>query len=746
MTTKDPRRLPADVTRRGVMIGAAGLSFGVITGLVSVSTIGSSTPAATSATLNPWVTIAADGTITIMSPASEMGQGSKTSLPLILAEEMDADWDKVQIVPAPPNDAIYGNPGLLGEMFTAGSTAVRAYFSELRQFGAQVRLVLLDNAARRLGVPVSELKTEPGVVVHSKSKRKLGYGDIATFLVLPAAAPAIKPEDLKTPSEFRLIGKDVMRFELPTKVNGAARYSIDVEVPDMVYGVMIYPPTLGSEIQHFSDDKAKRMTDVVGIYRLPIGVGIVAKTPWAASAARNAVEITWKKPSKTANFASEKALEQYAKIARGEVEHKSSLWDKAGDGVDSLNSAATLIDGEFRCDYAYHAQMEPLNAVASVSSDGKFVDLWCGTQSQTMAVTAAADTLGIKPENVGFHEMLLGGGFGRRGPRDEDFILPALLLSKQVNLPVKVMWSREDDIHNGRFRPMSAHYLQAGFDSAGVLKTWHHRVATDNVGISQDPVRYYGPWKENDMISLPGTEIITYSIPNRLAEHFALDSGIRVSPLRGIGFTANKFATEAFMDELARRRGIDPLAFRLSILNESPRAYKVVETVAAMAQWGRKRDGRGLGLAYIDYSGTQVAGVAEISVDRKSGQIKVHQFWVAIDAGIAVQPDNIAAQVEGSVIFGMGVALTEQITVVEGEVQQSNFYDYTVMRMSDMPEIQVNVLSTDNKPTGVGQMGTPLVAPAISNAVAGLLGVRLNHTPMLPQRVLAALRGEPPRQ
>jgi len=357
-----------------------------------------------------------------------------------------------------------------------------------------------------------------------------------------------------------------------------------------------------------------------------------------------------------------------------------------------------------------------------------------------MAVTAAATTLGIKPENVRFHEMLLGGGFGRRGPRDQDFILAALFLSKETKLPVKVMWTREDDIHNGRLRPMSAHYLQAGFDAAGALNTWHHRVATDNVGIFQDPVRYYGPWQQRDMISLAGTELTTYSIPNRLAEHFAVDSGIRVSALRGIGFTANKFATEAFMDELARKRGIDPLAFRLSILKDSPRAYKVVETVAAMAQWSRKRDGRGLGLAYIDYSGSQVAGAAEISVDRKSGLIKVHDFWVAIDPGIAVQPDNIVAQVEGSVVYGMGLALTEQITVRQGEVQESNFYDYRVMRMADTPEIHVKVLSTNNKPTGAGQMATPLVAPAISNAVADLLGIRLNHTPMLSERVLAALK------
>jgi isoquinoline 1-oxidoreductase beta subunit len=742
MTIHSLSRLPKSVNRREVMIGAAGLSFGVASGLVSPCDVEFSTTAnaAESATLNPWVTISADGTISIMSPASEMGQGSKTSLPLIVAEEMDAAWDKVRIVAAPPSDAIYGNPGFLGMMYTAGSTAVMGYFTELRQFGAQVRQVLLDNAAQRLGVPVSELKTEPSVVVHSKTNRRLSYGDLAAFLVVPATPPAVAPEDLKKPADFRLIGKDVMRFELPAKVNGTARYSIDVDVPGMVYGAMIYPPTADSTLQSFSEDKAKGMPDLVGIYRLPIGVGVVARTPWAASAAKNAVEITWQKSSKTSTFDSEKALEQYAKIARGEIDHKAALWDKVGDGVDSLKASATVIDGEFRCDYAYHAQMEPLNAVAAVASDGQSVDLWCGTQSQTMAVAAAATTLGIKHENVQFHEMLLGGAFGRRGPRDQDFILGALLLSKETRLPVKVMWTREDDIHNGRLRPMSAHYLQAGFDATGTLTTWHHRVATDNVGIFQDPVRYYGPWGERDMISLAGTELTTYSIPNRLAEHFALDTGIRVSALRGIGFTANKFATEAFMDELARKRGIDPVAFRLSILKDSPRARKVVETVADLAQWGRKRNERGLGLAYIDYSGTQIAGVAEISVDGKSGQIRVHDFWVAIDPGIAVQPDNIVAQVEGSVIYGMGLSLTEQVTVRDGEIQESNFYDYRVMRMSDTPEIHVKVLSTDNKPTGAGQMATPLVAPAISNAVADLLGVRLNHTPMLPERVLATLK------
>jgi isoquinoline 1-oxidoreductase subunit beta len=715
------------------MLGAAGLTFSAATGCWK------SAAATSSAVMNAWVTIFTDGSIQIMSPASEMGQGSKTSLPLILAEEMDADWKDVRIVPAPPSDAVYGNPGFLGMMYTAGSTAVFGYFDQLRMFGAQVRHVLMENAADNLGVRADELITEPSAVLHAPSGRRLSYGAIAAFAKVPASAPQIQKERLKKPEAFRLIGRDVMRYELPTKVNGAARYSIDVAIPGMLYGAMLYPPSLGAQPDKVSEDGARKIKELVGIYRLPIGIGVVARTPWAAWAARNAIAVEWKKDPKNAAFDSSVAHDRYAKVARGEIPQQSTPSDKAGAGVNKLSDAAFRVAGEFRCDYAYHAQMEPLNAAASVSADGKSVDLWCGTQSQTMAVKAAADALGISADDVCFHEMLLGGGFGRRGSRDEDFILPALLLSRETKKPVKVMWTREDDLQNGRFRPMSAHRLDAGFDSSGALETWHHRVATDNVGIFQDPVRYYGPWKQRDMISIAGTEIATYAVPNRLSEHFAMDSGIRVSALRGIGFTANKFAVEAFMDELARARKRDPVEFRMSLLRSSPRSAKVVETAAEMADWGRKRDARALGIAYIDYSGSQVAGVAEISVDQKYGEIRVHNFWVAIDPGIAIQPENVASQVEGSVVYGLGLALTERVTVLEGEIQQSNFYDYTVMRMRDIPEIHVKVISSGAKPTGAGQMATPLVAPAVSNAFAELTGIRLRQTPMTPDRVLAAL-------
>ena len=512
------------------MVGVAGLTFSIAARQQGVAEEILSARAAPPVELSPWVTIAPDGTISIMSPAVEMGQGSKTSLPLILAEELDADWKDVRIVPAPPNDATYGNPGFLGMMYTAGSTAVMGYFTPLRQFGAQVRRVLLDNAARHWNVPFSELTTGPSFVTHRKTGRRLSYGEIATFAIVPPVAPQIDPDDLKQSDQFRLIGKDVMRFELPTKVDGSARYSIDVQVGGMLYGALLTPTFPECRPKTVDAAGARSMPGLIGVYDLPIGVGVIAQTPWTAFAAKDAIKVEWTASAKNNAFDSEAALDRYAAVARGDISQKATLWDKAGEGADAIKAAANVLSGEFRCDYAYHAQMEPLNAVAAVSTDGKSAEIWCGSQSQTMAVATAAATLGIDKANIKFHEVFLGGAFGRRGPRDQDFLLGALLLSKEVRRPVKVLWTREDDIRNGRFRPMSAHHIEAGFDHASELIAWHHRVATDNVGIFQDPIRYYGAWKERDMISLAGTELPTYSIGNRLAEHFAIE--FRCSRLR----------------------------------------------------------------------------------------------------------------------------------------------------------------------------------------------------------------------
>jgi isoquinoline 1-oxidoreductase beta subunit len=332
----------------------------------------------------------------------------------------------------------------------------------------------------------------------------------------------------------------------------------------------------------------------------------------------------------------------------------------------------------------------------------------------------------------------MGGGFGRRGSRDMDFVIDAVLLSQSARAPVKVMWTREDDVRNGRFRPLSAHYLKAGFDASGAPMAYQHRLAGDRVTSFADPLRYEKAGKK-DFILMLGADLKGYDVPNQLVEQIYEDTGVRTSPLRGISFTANKFAAETFVDEIAVRNGVDPLKFRLQLLGKAPRAVAVVERVAAMANWGRRVEGRGFGIAFLDYAGTQVAGIIEISLDRETGKIKAHNFWCAIDCGVAVQPDNIIAQTEGSAIYGLGLALSERISIRDGAVEQSNFYDYLVPRLGEVPLLHTEIVQTDNHPTGVGQMSTPLVAPAISNAVMQLTGVRLRHAPFTPERVKAAL-------
>ena len=432
-------------------------------------------------------------------------------------------------------------------------------------------------------------------------------------------------------------------------------------------------------------------------------------------------------------------MEAFAADARNLSVPVTKDWFKQGDADAELAKASNVIEAEYRCDYAYHAQMEPLNAVASVSPNGDSVEVWCGSQSQTMAIEAPAKALGISRDKVTLHYTLMGGGFGRRGHRDEEFIVDAVLLSKEAKRPVKMMWTREDDVHNGRLRPITAHYLRAGLDQTGKIVAWHQRLAGDRVTPYQDPVRYKFAGQK-DFILMLGVEMRSYDIANQYCGQIYRDSGVRTSSLRGIGFTANKFVAEAFLDEIAQKRGVDPVQLRLELLKNTPRGRAVVERVAAMANWGKKpADGRALGFAFIDYSDSLLGGIAEISVNRATGEIKTHNFWCVMDCGVPVQPDNVVAQTESSIVYGLGMALTERITIKDGAIEQSNFYDYQVMRMRDLPQMHIEILATDNPPTGAGQMATPLIAPAINNAFAVLTGKRLRETPMTPERVKKAL-------
>jgi isoquinoline 1-oxidoreductase subunit beta len=740
--------LHSGITRRQFMVGAAGLTFTVlIDGCAALrpeerggAALGAglaAAPADGSLKVNAWASLSTDGTIYVANPAVEMGQGSQTAIPLIIAEEMDADWSRVRIVPAAPDDKIYGNPGFRGLMYTAGSATVSGYWDVARTFGAQVRRVMMENAARKWDAPLAELSTEPSAVVHAKTGRRLSYGEIAAFAQLPATAPAIKPEELKKPEQYRLIGKDVMRVELPTKVNGTAQYSIDVQLPGMLYGAVLRGPVEGTSPLTIDDALARAVPGVVRIVRMPFGVGVIAETPWAAFDAKSALKVTWDRSARAFGHDSDRAIPVYSAAARN-LSRAGKPWDTAGDARGAMEKAAKVVDGEFVCDYSYHAQMEPLNSVASVSPSGDACEIWCGTQSQTMAVAAVAKALGIPADKVTLHLTLLGGGFGRRGHRDEEFVVDSVLLSREAKRPVKMMWTREDDVHNGRFRPLSVHFLRAGLDASNRIVAWQHRVACDEITAFQDPVRYKGGG-EKDFLAMAGSELRTYDIPNRLSEQLPQVTGIRTSSLRGIGFGPNKFATEAFLDEIAAKEGLDPVELRLQLLKNTPRGQAVVRAVVEMSEYRRTRPGRGLGFSFTDYSGTMLAAVAEVSIDKSRGKVSVHDFWLALDPGVAVQPDNVVAQTESSIVYGLGLALTERITIKDGAVQQSNLLDYGVPRIYDVPELHIKLMSTPNRPTGAGQMATPIVAPTIASAVFAASGARVRHIPFLPGRVLAAM-------
>ncbi len=681
---------------------------------------------------NAWLTITPDGTISIVSPAAEMGQGSFTTLPLILAEELDADWSKVKpILPPAWEDKKYGNPEYGMTFQTSASASVHGYFKPLRIAGAQARRVLLDAVAAKWNVPVAELSTEPSVVVHKASGRRISYGEVAAFARAPAELPKIADTDLKDPASFRYIGKHVPRVEVPLKVTGAAQYGIDVQVPGMVYAAVLQSPYPGGAPESVDDKAARQVPGITDVVRLPEGVGVVGDTVEGTQAAKNLLKVTWS-DAPGAHLDSERALEEFAAIGR-DKSRQGVVYAKDGDAKAAMAGAAKVYRGEYRTRYVYHAQMEPMNATAAVSADGKSAQVWTGTQGASGLLNTVAQLLQTDRSQITLHQHFLGGGYGRRGQHET--VLDAVRLARAVGKPVKVIRSREDDIMAGKFRPATAHYIEAGLDANGKVVAWHHRVVAESV------VAYTSgdPTPRQDRIVMKGSPIPQYPIPNKIAEHVIESRGARLSPWRGVGNGHNAFAAESFIDEIAKDRGQDPIAFRLALSEGQPRMQTLLRAVAEMSDWQRQRSGTALGVATMVKDDTLSAGVAEVSVDRSTGKIKVHNFWCAIDAGIAVQPSNLAAQTEGSIIYGLGHVLREKIVIKDGHVLQTNYTDYEVARMSDVPNIEVKVVSTDNPPTGAGEDGLPVLAGAVGNAIAALTGVRLHELPFAPERVRGAL-------
>jgi isoquinoline 1-oxidoreductase subunit beta len=725
----------ADIDRRDFVAAVAGFTLALT---VFPDRLAFRGEALADAPLSPnvWLTIATDGTISIVSPAAEMGQGTFTTLPAILADELDADWSKVEpIIPPEWNEKKYGNPQWAGIFNTTASLATRGYFTPMRLAGAQARRVLLEAAAQRWGVPVGELATEPSVVVHRASNRRMSYGEIAAFAKPPAELPKIEEKDLKSPADFRYIGRDLARVELPTKVTGAARYGIDVQVPGMVYAAVLQAPYEGGSPATIDEAAARAVPGVTDVVRLPAGVGVVGSSVEATQAAKSRLKVTWT-DAPAARHDSERALEEFAAIARDKG-RAGVEFAAVGDAEAAMAGAARIFRGEYRTRYTYHAQMEPMNATAMVAADGKSAEIWNGTQTPTGLLNEVARLLQTERSNIALHQHILGGGYGRRGG-PQDVVLDAVRLAQAVGKPVKVIWSREDDVTTGKFRPMTAHHIEAGLDAGGKLVAWHHRVVAESVAGYR--ARLTGTAAPRvDAIVMKGSTLPQYPIPNKLAEHVIETRGARLSSVRGVGVFYNAFAVESFLDEIAKELGKDPIAFRLELAQGQPRVQDLLRAVAQMSDWQKPRSGRGLGVAVMEKDDTFAAGVAEVSLDRASGKIKVHNIWAAIDAGIAVQPRNLAAQTEGSIVFGLGHVLREKITIKDGRVRESNYSDYQVPRMSDMPNIAVKVISTDNPPTGAGEDGLPLVAPGVGNAIAALTGVRLRELPFAPERVRGAL-------
>ena len=715
--------IDTNISRRGVLAGLGGMSFCLALGVDGVSLVPEAQAnALANAQVTPWVRIAPDGTITIYSAGAEMGQGSMTSLALILAEELDADWSKVKIEFAPADADIYGYTFQNQKMMAiVGSRAVQLYYTNLRTAGAQVRKVLLANAAEKWGVDVASLKTEPGVVINPANGQRLSYGEIAAFGKIPATLPAVDPKELKARKDFRLIGKTIPRRDTPSKVNGSAVYAIDVRLPGMVYATALHSPVHTGEPESWNDADIKKMPGVIGTVRLSNGIAIVAEHFEQAMAARNALKAKWKE-GKGAGFDSRRALEEYVHVHHDPKAQITNLETK-GDVKAAFAGAAKTYKAEFRSDYGYHAQMEPLNAVVRINDAGTAAEVWEGSQAPDATRNEVAKALGLKPDQVTMHQCYMGGGFGRRSLGD--YAAECARIAKEVRRPVKLIWTREEDIAHGMFRPQSFQCLEAAQDATGKVVGWQHCV----VG-------------EGAVLLHTGIKPLYYDIPNQNIERRGVSHGIRLKHWRAVGHVFNTFAIESFVDQMAADAGLDPIEFRYQRMSITPKARKCFETVAQMCDWKAKRpDGRALGVSVTERSGSLGAGVVEISLDQKTGKITVHKVWIAVDGGVIVTPGAAKANVESAILYGLSSILHERLTMKDGAVEQTNFHDYNLMRMSDLPEeMHVSFVDVDTRPTGLGEIGNPFIAGAISNAFFKLTGKRLRHLPFTPDRVLETLK------
>ena len=703
-------------TRRDFLKTTAIVGGGLTLGVCLPAAVNQATAAGTLHTPNAWVHIADNNTITLISARSEMGQGVYTSMPMLIAEELGVDIHKVKVEIAPVAD-VYVN-SLLGGQLTGGSTSVREAWEKLRIAGAQVRTMLITAAAQKWQVDPATLHVHDGSVI-GPGGRKATYGALAESASM---LPVPKDVVLKDPKDFKIIGKPTKRLDTPGKVNGTVTYGIDVKLPGMVYASLEQCPVIGGKVISFDASKAKAMPGVIDVVQIRDGVAVVADSYWRAKKARETLSVTWDEgPGAQIDNAS----------MRDSIRNASDTpipISKTGDADAALKTAAKVLQAEYWSPLLAHATMEPQNFSADYR-DGKCLVIGPAQFQQGTAGNVAA-ALGIKPEDVTVKTTFLGGGFGRR--LEVDFAVQAAEISKAVGKPVKLLWTREDDTSHDFYRPMALHRMAAGLDASGNPVALTFQLTSQSV-----TQRAFGLPKGTLDPFMAEASVVGYAIPNMTQSLIEHNSGLRVGYWRSVSHALNAFANESCIDELAAAAGRDPYEYRLGLLSKQPRLANVLKLAAAKGGWGTPLPaGHHRGVALMEGYDTYMAQVVEISV--KDSEITVHKVAVAADLGHMVNPDTVHAQLESSIAFGLSSTLGSEITLEKGRVQQSNFHDYPVIRMFQMPKIDVTLVQSTEKPGGIGEPATALVGPAVANAFFAATGKRVRRLPLSADNIKSA--------
>ena len=707
------------ISRRAFLVTSAAAGGGMLVGFY-LPQLGRAEAAPTSADLftpNAFIRIRPDNSVALVMPQVEMGQGTYTSMPMLIAEELEVDLTQVSLEAAPPDDRLFANP-LVGFQVTGGSTSVMAMWEPLRRAGATARVMLIAAAAAQWNVDPSSCRAEHGEAIHPPSGQRLKYGalvDAAARLPVPASVT------LKDPKDFTLIGTPAKRIDTPDKVNGKAAYGIDAVVPGMKFATVAACPVLGGKLAGVDDSKAMAIKGVRQVVRLENAVAVVGDNTWAAMQGLAALEIDWD-DGPNASLTTADIIKQMDTASQkpGVVARKEGDVDKA------LTGAARKVEAVYQLPFLAHAAMEPMNCTVHVRADG--CEVWVGNQVVSRAQATAAQVTGLPPEKVQVHNHLIGGGFGRR--LEVDGITQAVAIAKQVDGPVKVIWSREEDIQHGVYKPYFFDRMTAGLDANGTPVAWHHRITGSSVW-----ARWLPPTFKNgfDPDTIEGAEP-PYELPNILVDYVQHEPpGLTTGNWRGVGPTHNIFVVESFIDELAAAAKKDPVEYRRGLLGKAPRMRSVLDLAAEKAGWGSPLPaGVGRGVSVQFAMGSYLSQIAEVEVS-KDGEVNVRRVVCAVDCGQTVNPDTITAQMEGGIVFGISAALWGEITLKNGRVEQNNFNDYRVLRINETPHIEVYLVKSTEPPGGIGEPGTIGIAPAMANAIFAVTGKRIRKLPIKDQ-------------